>query len=75
MTSSWQMNDKVRLTHNMELVSEEDSNSIRTITGLQAKLTGRISSQISYDLRYQDRPLLGKEETDTVTRIGLTYDF
>jgi putative salt-induced outer membrane protein len=75
LTSSWQMNDKVRLTHNMELVSEEDSNSIRTITGLQAKLTGRISSQISYDLRYQDRPLLGKEETDTVTRIGLTYDF
>ncbi|WP_373475985.1 YdiY family protein [Sphingorhabdus sp.] len=75
LTSSWQMNDKVRLSHNMELVSEEDSNSIRTITGLQAKLTGRISSQISYDLRYQDRPLQGKEETDTVTRIGLTYDF
>lgn len=75
LTSSWQMNDKVRLSHNMELVSEEDSNSIRTITGLQAKLTARISSQISYDLRYQDRPLLGKEETDTVTRIGLTYDF
>ena len=44
-------------------------------SGLQAKLTGRISSQISYDLRYQDRPLFGKEETDTVTRIGLTYDF
>ncbi|MVZ97812.1 DUF481 domain-containing protein [Sphingorhabdus sp. IMCC26285] len=75
LTSSWQMNDKVRLTNNMELVAEEDSNTIRAVTGLQAKLTGRISSQISYDLRYQDRPLSGKEETDTVTRIGLTYDF
>lgn len=75
LTSSWQMNDKVKLSHNMELVAEENSNTIRAVTGLQAKLTGRISSQISYDLRYQDRPLFGKEETDTVTRIGLTYDF
>jgi putative salt-induced outer membrane protein len=75
LTSSWQMNDKVKLSHNMELVAEDNSNTIRAVTGLQAKLTGRISSQISYDLRYQDRPLFGKEETDTVTRIGLTYDF
>ncbi len=75
LTSSWQMNDKVRLSHNMELVSDQDTNTIRTISGLQAKLTSRISSQISYDLRYQDRPLFGKEETDTITRIGLTYDF
>lgn len=75
LTSSWQMNDKVRLSHNMELVTEQDNATIRTITGLQAKLTNRISSQISYDLRYQDRPLLGKEETDTITRIGVTYDF
>ncbi|MFN0047399.1 MAG: YdiY family protein [Sphingorhabdus sp.] len=75
LTSSWQINDKVRLSHNMELVAEEDSNTVRAITGLQAKLTGRISSQISYDLRYQDRPLSGTEDTDTVTRIGLTYDF
>lgn len=75
LTSSWQMNDKVRLSQNMELVSENENNSVRTITGLQAKLTSRISSQISYDLRYQDKPLFGKEETDTITRIGLTYDF
>ncbi|MGB5076341.1 MAG: DUF481 domain-containing protein [Sphingorhabdus sp.] len=75
LTSSWQMNEKVRLSHNMELVTEDQNNTVRTITGLQAKLTGRISSQISYDLRYQDRPLFGKEQADTVTRIGLTYDF
>jgi putative salt-induced outer membrane protein len=75
LTSNWQINDKVRLSHNVEVVAQEESNSLRTITGLQAKLTGRISSQISYDLRYQDRPLFGKESTDTITRIGLTYDF
>lgn len=75
LTSSWQMNDKVRLSQNMELVSEDQINTLRTLTGLQAKLTDRISSQISYDLRYQDRPVFGKEGTDTITRIGLTYDF
>lgn len=75
LTSSWQMNDNVKLSHNVEIVAQEESNSLRTITGLQAKLTSRISSQISYDLRYQDRPLFGKESTDTITRIGLTYDF
>lgn len=75
LTSSWQMNDKVKLSHNMELVAEDTNNTLRAITGLQAKLTSRISSQISYDLRYQDRPLFGKEDTDTITRIGLTYDF
>lgn len=75
LTSHWQMNDKVKLSHNMELVAEEENSTLRAITGLQAKLTSRISSQISYDLRYQDEPLFGKEETDTITRIGLTYDF
>lgn len=75
LTSSWQMNDKVKLSHNMELVAEDTNNTLRAITGLQAKLTSRISSQISYDLRYQDRPLFGKEDADTITRIGLTYDF
>lgn len=75
LTSSWQMNEKVKLSHNMELVAEENSNTIRAVTGLQAKLTGRISSQVSHDLRYQDRPLFGKVAADTVTRIGLTYDF
>jgi putative salt-induced outer membrane protein len=75
LTSHWQVNDKVKLSHNVEIVAQQENNSLRTITGLQAKLTGRISSQISYDLRYQDRPLFGTENTDTVTRIGLTYDF
>lgn len=75
LTSSWKMNDKVKLSHNVELVAEDTNNTLRAITGLQAKLTSRISSQISYDLRYQDRPLFGKEDTDTITRIGLTYDF
>ena len=62
LTSSWQMNDKVKLSNNIELVAENTNNTVRAITGLQAKLTGRISSQISYDQRYQDRPLFGKEE-------------
>lgn len=75
LTSSWQMNDKVKLSQNMELVAEDENNTVRAITGLQAKLTSRISSQISYDLRYQDEPLFGKEQTDTITRIGVTYDF
>ena len=75
LASSWQMNDKVKLSNNIELVAENTNNTVRAITGLQAKLTSRISSQISYDQRYQDRPLFGKEETDTITRIALTYDF
>ncbi|MBL0924442.1 MAG: DUF481 domain-containing protein [Sphingomonadaceae bacterium] len=75
LTSSWQMNDKVKLSHNMELVADNSTNTVRSITGLQAKLTSRISSQISYDQRYQDQPLFGKDESDTITRIALTYDF
>lgn len=75
LTSHWQLNDKVKLSNNVEVVAQNENNTLRTITGLQAKLTGRISSQISYDLRYQDRPLFGTENADTVTRIGLTYDF
>lgn len=75
LTSSWQMNDKVKLSQDMELVTQNTNNTLRAITSLQAKLTGRISSQISYDLRYQDHPLLGKEDTDTITRVGIVYDF
>ena len=75
LNSSWQMNDKVKLSHDMELVAQDKNNTLRSITALQAKLTGRISSQFSYDLRYQDNPLFGKENTDTITRVGLVYDF
>lgn len=75
LTSHWQVNDKVKLSHDVEVVAQNENNTLRTITGLQAKLTGRISSQVSYDLRYQDQPSFGTENTDTVTRIGLTYDF
>lgn len=75
ITSAWQINDKVRLSQNMELVTQTSNNTWWSNTGLQAKLTGRISSQISYDVRYQDQPQSGRETTDTVTRVGFVYDF
>lgn len=75
LNSWWQVNDKVKLSQDMELIAQSSNNTLRSITALQAKLTGRISSQLSYDLRYQDKPLIGKENTDTITRVGLVYDF
>lgn len=75
LTGAWQINDKVRLSQNMELVAQAKNSTWWSNTGLQAKLTGRISSQVSYDVRYQDQPQPGRENTDTITRVGFVYDF
>ncbi len=71
----WAITPNIKLTEDTEVVFADASGTIRSITGLQAKLTGRLSSRISYDVRHSTEPEAGKKATDTTARVGIIYDF
>ncbi len=81
----WTITDRLKLTHDTNAVAETggtatviiDSNntSINLVTGLNAKISDRVSARLSYAIEYDSNPPLGAVQTDTLSRITLIYDF
>ena len=45
------------------------------ITGLEAKVSDRLTTRLSYDVEYDSNPPAGAVETDTLSRFTLVYGF
>ena len=81
----WTITDRLKLTHDTNAVAEtggtataiiDSSNtSINLVTGLNAKVSDRVSARLSYAIEYDSNPPLGAVQTDTLSRITLIYDF
>lgn len=81
----WQIADRLALTQDANMVAETGGaatvivDSTRTtlnlVTGLDAKVSDRLRSRVSYAVDYDSKPPAGKVSTDTVTRLTLVYDF
>jgi len=81
----WRITDGVTLTQDANVVAEtggaatiilDGSNTtVNLVTGLDAKLTGRLRSRISYAVDYDSDPPLGSVSTDTISRFTLVYGF
>ena len=71
----WQITPKLKLTEDAEAIYGDSETVFRSITGLEAKLTGRLSGRLSYDIRHSTDPQPGKKATDTTARVGVAYDF
>ena len=71
----WQIAPKLKLTEDAEAIYGDSETVFRSITGLEAKLTGRLSGRLSYDIRHSTEPQPGKKATDTTARVGVAYDF
>ena len=81
----WTITDRLKLTHDTNAVAEtggsatvivDSSNtSINLITGLNARISDRVSARLSYAVEYDSNPPAGAEQTDTLSRVTLIYDF
>ncbi len=81
----WTFADGVKLTQNTNLVAETGGSAtvifdsrnttLGLITGLEARITSKLSSRFSYQIDYDSDPPAGAVSTDTISRVTLVYGF
>lgn len=81
----WRIADGLTLTQDANVVAEtggaatiiiDGSNTtVNLVTGLDAKLTDRLRTRVSYAVDYDSDPPLGSVSTDTISRFTLVYGF
>ncbi len=81
----WTITDRLKITQDTNAVAEAggsavaiiDSNntSINLVTGLEGKISDRLTTRLSYTIEYDSNPPAGSVSTDTLTRFTLVYGF
>lgn len=81
----WTIVDGLKLTQDTNAVAETGgaavaifdsrNTTLSLITGLEARITGKLSTRFSYQLDYQSDPQPGTVGTDTLSRVSLVYGF
>lgn len=82
---SWQLAKPLRLTQNADLVTDAggsavtyiDSNNVSIVatTGLEAAISSRLTTRLSYTIDYDSNPPPRAVSTDTLSRFTLVYAF
>ncbi len=81
----WQISPWLKFTQGANMVAETGANATALITshdttlalnsGLQAKVSDRLSTKLSYSLNYDSSPPPDAVSTDTLTRFTMVYGF
>ena len=71
----WRLLPGLSLTQNTSAIAQRFNSTVASTTGLNAKLLGPLSAQISYYVQYESEPPVGRRTTDTTTRASLVYSF
>lgn len=81
----WAIADGVKLTQDTNLVAETGgaatvifdsrNTTLALVTGLEARITGKLGMRLSYAVDYQSDPAPGKAGTDTLSRATFVYGF
>ena len=81
----WSITDRLKLTHDTNAVAETggaatvivDANntSIDLVTGINAKISDKLSTRFSYAVEHDTNPPAGSVKTDTLSRVTVIYDF
>lgn len=81
----WTFADGVKLTQDTNLVAETGgaatvifdsrNTTLALVTGLEARITGKLSTRLSHSVDYQSEPQPGKLGTDTLSRVTFVYGF
>jgi putative salt-induced outer membrane protein len=57
------------------LLVDSRSTTVNLVTGLEAKVSDRLSTRFSYAVDYNSNPPAGRVDTDTISRFSLVYGF
>lgn len=81
----WAITDRLKLTQDTNAVAEAGGSavafiggrntSINLVTGLNAKLSSKLSARLSYAVEHDTNPPEGAVNTDTQSRVTIVYDF
>lgn len=81
----WRIADGLSLSQDASLVTESGSamaiiidgntTTVNLVTGLDAKISDRLKSRLSYAVDYDSNPPAGSVSTDTMSRFSIVYDF
>lgn len=81
----WGISERLKLTQDMNMLAnaagsgtviiDANNTSINLVTGLEAKVSDRLSTRLSYSIDYDSDPPEGAVKTDTLSRVTLVYGF
>jgi putative salt-induced outer membrane protein len=81
----WRITERLKLTQTTNAVAEAGgtalaiidsrSTTLNLVTGLEAKVSDRLSTRFSYAIDYDSNPPGGKMSTDTISRFSFVYGF
>lgn len=71
----WKMSDNSSISHDLVYIYGGDQQTVDTTAALRLRIIGSLSGQFSYNYRYNSNPPVGTRKVDTVSRVGLVYDF
>ena len=71
----WQIADMLTFTQDASAFVQSGSSTFISDSGLQASIASDVSVRLSYTVEYDTEPPLGAENTDTLSRITIVYDF
>ena len=72
---AWQLSPGIKVTQAASAYLEHYNSTVSSTTGLNAKLFGPLSAQLSYAVQYESMPPVGSVSTDTTGRASLVYTF
>ncbi|MCU0890623.1 MAG: DUF481 domain-containing protein [Sandarakinorhabdus sp.] len=75
LNGKWIISDRMTFTQTATYYADNVNNSLLSLSQLTAKLNGRLSARFSFQLNNESNPPPGRENTDTVTRATLVYNF
>jgi putative salt-induced outer membrane protein len=81
----WAITDRLKLTQDANmlanaggaatLIVDANNTTLNLVTGLEAKVSNRLSTRFSYTVDYDSNPPAGAVSTDTLSRVTLVYGF
>ncbi len=75
LNAKWVITPAISLTETATYTSDQRNSSFLSLSQLTARLNGRLSARMSYQVNNESNPPAGRENTDTVTRATLVYNF
>lgn len=75
LNGKWVITPRLTLTQTASYYADNVNSSLLALTQLTAKLNGRLSARLSFQVNNEANPPPGRLSNDTVTRATLVYNF
>ncbi|MFC4291124.1 YdiY family protein [Sphingorhabdus arenilitoris] len=72
---AWNISPTITLRQNASAYLESANSSLTSLTALEAKINSALTARLSYQVERDSNPPAGLENTDTLSRVTIIYDF